>query len=201
MTFAQQFVKEVVEILDRIDTEAIERTAEIIAEVRQNSGRMFFIGVGGGAGHASHATCDFRKLAKIECYCPSDNVSELTARINDEGWETAYAEWLQASRFSARDMMFVFSVGGGDEEKKVSVNLVRAMQFAKSKGAKICAVVGREGGFAAQVADASVVIPVVNPQHITPHTEGLQAVVWHLLISHPSVKSVPTKWESLSQSL
>jgi D-sedoheptulose 7-phosphate isomerase len=169
----------------------------LLRDVRQGGGRLFFLGVGGGAGNASHAVNDFRKIAGIEAYTPTDNVSELTARVNDDGWETAYVKWLQISRLRSRDMVFVFSVGGGNVERNISVNLVRALQYAQEVGAKICGVVGRDGGFTAQVADACVVIPVVNHATITPHTEAFQAVVWHLLVSHPDLQVSEMKWESV----
>jgi D-sedoheptulose 7-phosphate isomerase len=171
-----------------------------LVDVRTRGGRVFFLGVGGGAGHASHAVNDFRKIAGIECYAPTDNVSELTARINDDGWETSYRNWLRGSRLNSRDMVFIFSVGGGDVERNVSANLVRALQYAKEIGAKICGVVGRDGGFTAQVADACVLIPVVNSETITPHTESFQTIVWHLLVSHPKLKAHEMKWESVVPS-
>jgi D-sedoheptulose 7-phosphate isomerase len=158
---------------------------------------VFFLGVGGGAGHASHAVCDFRKIGGMEAYAPSDNVSELTARINDDGWDTAYANWLRGSRISCKDLVFVFSVGGGDAQRNVSANLVRALQCAKEAGAKICGVVGRDGGFTAQVADACALVRVANPATVTPHTEAFQALVWHLLVSHPRLKAAEMKWESI----
>jgi D-sedoheptulose 7-phosphate isomerase len=184
-------------VLEHIDQDAVERIAELLAEVRQTGGRVFFLGVGGGAGHASHAVNDFRKIAYIEAFTPTDNVSELTARINDEGWDTCYANWLQESRLKPSDMVFVFSVGGGDTEHNISVNLVRALQYAKQVGAKVCGVVGRKGGFTAQVADACVLIPVVNTATVTPHTESFQAMIWHLLASHPKLRASEMKWESV----
>jgi D-sedoheptulose 7-phosphate isomerase len=194
--YSAQYVRESVEILERIDLQAIERTVKRLAELRERGGRLFFLGVGGGAGNASHAVNDFRKIAGIEAYTPTDNVSELTARINDDGWEAAYADWLHGSRLSGVDMVFVFSVGGGDLERKISTNLVRALQYAKSKGATICGIVGRDGGFTANVADECILIPVVNDTRITPHTESFQALVWHLLVSHPVLQHLPMKWES-----
>ncbi len=191
------YVAEASEILRRLDLGAIERMADLLAELRERGGRLFILGVGGGAGHASHAVNDFRKIAGIEAYAPTDNVSELTARVNDEGWETAYVNWLRGSRLSADDMVFVFSVGGGDAARKISANLVRALEYAKQAGATICGVVGRDGGFTRQVADGCVVIPVVNPATVTPHTESFQAVVWHLLVSHPKLKASEMKWESV----
>jgi D-sedoheptulose 7-phosphate isomerase len=195
--YAASYLGEAIEILKRTDRDSIERIADLLAELREHGGRVFFLGVGGGAGHASHAVCDFRKIAQIEAYTPADNVSELTARVNDEGWDTVYANWLRGSRLSARDGVFVFSVGGGNLEHNISSNLVRALEFAKQVGAKVCGVVGRDGGFTAQVADACVVVPVVNAATITPHTEAFQALVWHLLVSHPKLKAAETKWESV----
>jgi D-sedoheptulose 7-phosphate isomerase len=170
----------------------------LLIEVRQKQGRIFFLGVGGGAGHASHAVNDFRKIAGIECYAPTDNVSELTARINDDGWETSYRNWLQGSHLCDRDLVFVFSVGGGDAERNISSNLVSALRFAKQAGAKICGVVGRDGGFTAKLSDACVIVPTVNPETITPHAESFQALVWHLLVSHPKLKASEMKWESVN---
>jgi D-sedoheptulose 7-phosphate isomerase len=194
--YASTYVSEAIEILRRINRAAIERIAELLAEVRQRGGRLFVLGVGGGAGHASHAVCDFRKIAQIEAYTPADNVSELTARVNDDGWDTAYVNWLRGSRLNSKDMVFIFSVGGGDVERNISSNLVRALQYAKQVGATICGVVGRDGGYTARVADACVVVPIVNPTTVTPHTESFQALVWHLLVSHPKVKASEMKWES-----
>jgi len=197
MTYVAQYVQEAKEILRRVDQTAIERTADLLSELRQRSGRLFLLGVGGGAGHASHAVCDFRKIAQIEAYSPSDNVSELTARVNDEGWETCYANWLCGSRLSERDMVFIFSVGGGDAKKNISANLVRALEYARKVGAKICGIVGRDGGYTARVADVCILVPVVNPSTITPHTESFQALVWHLLVSHPKLKAAEMKWEAV----
>ena len=196
MTYVQQYIDEAGQILKRIDRLAIEKMVELLVDLRAKHGRLFFLGVGGGAGHASHAVNDFRKIAGIESYTPTDNVSELTARINDDGWETSFVNWLKVSRLSAADMLFVFSVGGGDLERNISPNIVRALQYAKELGTGICAVVGRDGGYAAQVADACVVVPTVNPATITAHTEAFQAVVWHLLVSHPKLRSSEMKWES-----
>jgi D-sedoheptulose 7-phosphate isomerase len=196
MTYVKQYVAEAALILERLDQSAIERTADLLRELRERCGRLFLIGVGGGAGHASHAVCDFRKIAQIEAYAPSDNVSELTARVNDEGWDTCYANWLRGSRLNKSDMVFVFSVGGGDAGKNISANLVRALEHAREVRATICGVVGRDGGYTAQVADACVIIPVVNPSAITPHTESFQALIWHLLVSHPKLKAAEMKWES-----
>ena len=200
MTYVAQYIEEATEILRRLDQSAVERIADLLVELRGRSGRLFLLGVGGGAGHASHAVCDFRKIAQIEAYSPSDNVSELTARVNDEGWETAYANWLRASRLNEADMVFVFSVGGGDVQKNVSANLVRALEHARKVRATICGVVGRDGGYTAQVASACVLIPVANPSTITPHTESFQAMIWHLLVSHPKLRVAEMKWESLQQA-
>jgi D-sedoheptulose 7-phosphate isomerase len=191
----KEYLKETAEIAENINTDVIEKMVSILVKVRSEGGRLFFIGVGGGAGHASHAVCDFRKICGFEAYCPSDNASELTARANDEGWETTYSEWLKGSRIEEKDAVFVFSVGGGDEAKNISVNLVRAMQTAKSVGASILGVIGREAGFANQVGDAVLVVPNPNPKHITAHTEEFQAIVWHLLVSHPDIAQASMKWE------
>ena len=194
--YATAYLREAIDILQRLDCSAIERIAELIGEVRDRGGRLFFLGVGGGAGHASHAVCDFRKIAQVEAYTPADNVSELTARVNDDGWDTVYVNWLRGSRLGAKDAVFVFSVGGGDRERKISANLVFALDYARQVGARICGVVGRDGGYTARVADVCVVVPVVNPSTITPHTEAFQALVWHLLVSHPRLKASEMKWES-----
>ena len=196
-TYTAQYVREAVEILNRIDQAAIARVIELLLQVREQKGRLFFLGVGGGAGHASHAVNDFRKIAGIESYTPTDNASELTAWINDAGWPDSYANWLRGSRLRATDLVFVFSVGGGDSERNISPNLVRALHYAKEVGAKICGVVGRDGGYTAKVADACVLIPVLNPTTVTPHTESFQALVWHLLVSHPKLKAAEMKWESV----
>jgi D-sedoheptulose 7-phosphate isomerase len=197
MDYVAQYIQEAAEILGLLDQSAIERTADLLLDLRERSGRLFLLGVGGGAGHASHAVCDFRKIAQIEAYAPSDNVSELTARVNDEGWETCYANWLRGSRLNEADMVFVFSVGGGDARKNISANLVRALEYAQEVRATICGVVGRNGGYTAQVADACVLVPVVNPSSVTPHTESFQAMIWHLLVSHPKLRVADMKWESL----
>jgi len=197
MDYVAQYIQEAAEILGLLDQSAIERTADLLLDLRERSGRLFLLGVGGGAGHASHAVCDFRKIAQIEAYAPSDNVSELTARVNDEGWETCYANWLRGSRLNEADMVFVFSVGGGDARKNISANLVRALEYAQEVRATICGVVGRNGGYTAQVADACVLVPVVNPSSMTPHTESFQAMIWHLLVSHPKLRVADMKWESL----
>ncbi len=197
MTYTEQYLNEAGEILKQLDRDAVERMVDLLVNVREQGGRLFVLGVGGGAGHASHAVCDFRKIGGFEAYAPSDNVSELTARINDDGWETAYANWLRGSHINATDLVLVFSVGGGDAQRNISANLVRALQCAKEVGARVCGVVGRDGGFTAQVADACVLIRVANSQTITPHTESFQALVWHLLVSHPRLKAGEMKWESV----
>ena len=195
--FVQAHLEETARIAATIDAEAVERIASQLESIRDRGGRLFFLGVGGGAAHASHAVNDFRKLAGFEAYAPTDNVSELTARTNDEGWDTVFAAWLAESRLGPRDGVFVFSVGGGSQEKHVSVGLVRALEYARSVKAVILGVVGRDGGFTAAVADACVIVPTVNPGAITPHTEAFQAVIWHLLVSHPAVRRAPAKWESV----
>ena len=196
MTYSEQHLKEASEILTKLDTDAIEEMAALLVRVRADSGRLFFLGVGGSAGNCSHAVNDFRKIVGIEAYAPTDNVSELTARTNDEGWDTVFVEWLKTSRLSDKDAVFVFSVGGGSLEKNVSPNLVRALQHAKSVGAAITGVVGRDGGYTATVADVCLIVPTVNAETITPHSEAFQAVIWHLLVSHPDLKASQTKWES-----
>ena len=197
MTFSREFLDETLDAVRRIDADTVDRMAAGLALVRESGGRLFILGVGGSAGHASHAVNDFRKICQFEAYTPTDNVSELTARINDEGWEGVFAEWLKTSRMSARDAILIFSVGGGNVEKNVSVNLVRAIEEAKRAGAKVFGIVGKDGGYTKTAADECVVIPVVSPDRITPHTEGLCAVVWHLLVSHPALKVSQTKWESV----
>ena len=194
--YTASYLDEAIEIIGRLDQDQIESMVRIISGVRAAGGRLFFLGVGGSAGNCSHAVNDFRKIAGMEAYAPTDNVSELTARINDDGWDTAFANWLLGSRIGPKDGVFVFSVGGGNLEKNVSPNLVRALELAKSVGAKIVGVVGRDGGFTAQVADACVIVPVVNPGTITPHTEAFHAVVWHLIVTHPLLKANEMKWES-----
>lgn len=199
MNFTQHYLQSTLEIAQKLDRTAIERMVRLLVELRSNKGRLFILGVGGGAGHAGHAVCDFRKIAGIEAYAPSDNVSELTARTNDEGWETTYAEWLKTSRVSERDMLLVFSVGGGDLERNISPNLVRALQCAREAKAKIIGVVGRDGGMTAKVADACVVVPTVDDKLVTALTESYQAVVWHLLISHPEIQKASMKWEGVAK--
>jgi D-sedoheptulose 7-phosphate isomerase len=196
MSYAQQHLKEAQEIIDQIDIEAIEKVADLLATVKKDQGRIFFLGVGGSAGNCSHAVNDFRKIVEIESYAPTDNVSELTARTNDEGWPTIFEPWLKLSKLNPKDAVFIFSVGGGNLEKNISPNLVNALKYAKQVGAKITGVVGRDGGYTAKVADACVIIPTVNPENITPHSEAFQAVIWHLLVSHPKLKENQTKWES-----
>lgn len=196
MSYAEQHLKETVEIVHKLDVAAIEKTVDLLAVIKQGGGRLFFLGVGGSAGNCSHAVNDFRKIVGIESYAPTDNVSELTARTNDEGWASVFVEWLKVSRLTAKDGVVVFSVGGGSLEKNISPNLVTALQYAKSVGAKIAGVVGRNGGYTAEVADACVIIPTVNPETVTPHSEAFQAVVWHLLVSHPKLKVNQTKWEA-----
>jgi len=195
-SFARQYLDEAKQIIDKIEIGPIDRMAQLLADLRARGGRLFIVGVGGGAGHASHAVNDFRKIAGIEAYSPSDNVSELTARTNDEGWDTTYAAWLKVSRLSAADMLLVFSVGGGDLERNISANIVRAVQYAKEVRAKVIGVVGRNGGYTASVADACVIVPTVNPNAVTPHTESFQAVIWHLLVSDPRLQIMSNKWES-----
>jgi len=199
-TFSQQFLAEARDVIDRLDAANIENAASLLAATRASGGRLFILGVGGSAANASHAVNDFRKIAGIEAYAPTDNVSELTARTNDEGWATVFESWLRVSRLRAHDLVLVFSVGGGDLEKNVSPNLVAALQYAKGVGAKILGIVGRDGGHTAKVADVCIIIPTVNPAHVTPHAEAFQAVVWHLLVSHPAVKQQQTKWESKASS-
>jgi D-sedoheptulose 7-phosphate isomerase len=195
--FTTTYLKETIAVLEALDPAVVERLATGLAAVREGGGRLFLLGVGGSAGHASHAVNDFRKICGFEAYAPTDNVSELTARINDEGFEGAFAEWLKVSRLSARDALLVYSVGGGDAKKGISACLVRAIELAKGLGAKVFGVVGRDGGFTARSADACVVIPPLFPERITPHTEGLCAVIWHLLVSHPALQRSGTKWESV----
>ena len=196
MTFSERHLQEARQILDAIDIAPIERMVSILDELRDAGGRLFFLGVGGSAGNCGHAVNDFRKIVGIEAYAPTDNVSELTARTNDEGWETVFVEWLKTSRLKPTDALFIFSVGGGDMKKNVSANLVRALEYAKKVGAKVLGVVGRDGGYTARVGDAVAIVPTVNPETVTPHSEAFQAVIWHLLVSHPRLKIQQTKWES-----
>ena len=199
MTYSEAFLKETIEIAARIDSAEIEKLAAELAALKCRGGRLFFLGVGGGAANCSHAVNDFRKLAGIESYSPTDNVSELTARTNDDGWPSVFAAWLQTSRLCATDAVFVFSVGGGNLEKNVSPNIVLALRFAKNAGARVFGIVGRDGGFTAQVADACVIVPTVNDAAVTPHAEAFQSVVWHLLVSHPALQPKIAKWESVSR--
>jgi D-sedoheptulose 7-phosphate isomerase len=197
MSYSKQHLREAVEILSKLDPALCEKAVELLAAIRERGGRLFILGVGGSAANASHAANDFRKLAGIESYAPTDNVSELTARTNDDGWHSVFAEWLKGSRLNRNDAVLVLSVGGGNLEKNVSPNLVEALQLAKERGSAILGIVGRDGGYTAQVADVAVVIPTTNVGHITPHTEAFQAVVWHLWVSHPTLKIAETKWESI----
>jgi len=196
MSYSQQHLNESIEIIKKMDVAAIEKLADLLATVKGEGGRIFFLGVGGSAGNCSHAVNDFRKIVEIESYAPTDNVSELTARTNDDGWASVFAGWLKISKLCAKDAVFIFSVGGGNLEKNISPNLVDAMKYARTVGAKIAGVVGRDGGYTAQIADVCVIVPTVNTDNVTPHSEAFQAVVWHLLVSHPKLKTNQTKWES-----
>ena len=198
MNFSEEFLQECKELIEKIDTNEIENTANLISELRESGGRLFIIGSGGGAGHSSHAVCDFRKLCNIEAYAPYDNVSELTARVNDEGWDTTIINWLKVSRFNSKDAVFVFSVGGGNEEKNISSNLVQVMRYAREIGAKIVGIVGKDGGYAKKVGNGVIIIPDINSKRLTPLTEGFQAVIWHLLVSHPALQVNTAKWESVN---
>jgi D-sedoheptulose 7-phosphate isomerase len=199
MNYTQKHLQETSAIVQMLDVDAIERIVHVVAEIKASAGRMFFLGVGGSAGNCSHAVNDFRKLVGIECYAPTDNVSELTARINDDGWESSFVEWLKISRLSHRDAVFILSVGGGSAEKQISLNLVAAANHAKAVGAKVIGILGRDGGHTARVADACVIVPTVNPQTVTPHSEAFQSVIWHLLVSHPLLGASEAKWESLDK--
>ncbi|MFZ0828513.1 MAG: SIS domain-containing protein [Verrucomicrobiia bacterium] len=196
MSFTKQFLDEVQQVTAKLDADAIEKSADELVRVRERGGRLFILGVGGSAGNAGHAVNDFRKICGFEAYAPTDNVSELTARTNDEGWATVFSEWLKGSRINAKDGLLVFSVGGGNLEKNVSPNLVSAIQLAKQAGASVIGIVGRDGGYTASEANACVIVPTVNPTHVTPHSEAFQAVIWHLFVSHPKLKVAQTKWES-----
>jgi D-sedoheptulose 7-phosphate isomerase len=200
VSYTTTYLRDAAAILERLDTGVIERMVDLLADARETGGRLFLLGVGGGAGHASHAVCDFRKIGGFEAYAPSDNVSELSARVNDEGWETTYAEWLRGSRLRRGDVVWVFSVGGGDAERNISANLVRALQYAGSCGARIVGVAGRDGGFLARVADACLVVPTVNAATVTAHTESFQALVWHLIVTHPKIQRGAMKWETLADA-
>jgi D-sedoheptulose 7-phosphate isomerase len=197
MNFIRQYLSEASQIIRTLDQEAITRAIELLAETRNRGGRLFILGVGGSAANASHAVNDFRKLVGLEAYAPTDNVSELTARTNDEGWASVFESWLRVSHIRSDDLVMVFSVGGGNLEKNVSPNLVSALQYAKQMGSRVIGIVGRDGGFTLRVADCCIIIPTVNSEHVTPHTEAFQVLVWHLLVSHPQLKTSPTKWESL----
>jgi D-sedoheptulose 7-phosphate isomerase len=197
-SFASTYLAETAAIAERVDAEAVERLARSLSEVRDRGGRLFVLGVGGSAAHASHAACDFRKLCGLEAYAPTDNVAELTARTNDDGWETTFSAWLAGSRLDARDAVLVLSVGGGDREQNVSVNLVRAVDAARGAGARVFGIVGRDGGYTAEVADECVVVPVESQERVTVHTEGMCAVLWHLLVSHPALQASTPKWESIT---
>jgi D-sedoheptulose 7-phosphate isomerase len=197
MTFTEQFLSEASDVLDRLDRTAIESVVSLLTDTRARGGRLFVLGVGGSAANASHAVNDFRKIAGLEAYAPTDNVAELTARTNDNGWESVFVDWLRVSRLESRDAILILSVGGGDLDRGVSPNLVGALRYAREVGARIAGIVGRDGGYTAKVADAVVIIPTVNSAHVTPHTEAFQAVVWHLIVSHPRLKATETKWEAL----
>jgi D-sedoheptulose 7-phosphate isomerase len=199
MSHTTEYLADAARILAQLDAGAIERTVGLLAALRERGGRLFFLGVGGSAANAAHAVNDFRKIAQIESYAPTDNVSELTARTNDEGWETVFVQWLRGSHLSRRDLVFVLSVGGGDLEKNISPNLVRALEYARAVGATVCGIVGRNGGYTAKVADACVIVPTVNSATVTPHAEAFQGVVWHLMVSHPALRAVETKWESATK--
>jgi|SRR6267142_3371619 len=197
MSFAEEYLAESVQVLGKLDRAQLEKMAAILADARERGGRLFVLGVGGSAANASHAVNDFRKICGMEAYTPTDNVSELTARTNDDGWEGVFEAWLKVSRLRREDLVLVLSVGGGNLEKNVSPNLVAALKYAKAVGARVLGIVGRDGGYTGRVADACAVIPVVNPAHTTPHTEAFQGIVWHLLVSHPLLKVAATKWESV----
>jgi len=193
-SYTEHYLNETIQVVEQLDRDAIDRMVQLFVETREKGGRLFILGVGGSAGNASHAVNDFRKIAGMEAYAPTDNVSELTARINDDGWDTAFARWLEGSRLRATDLVFVLSVGGGNREMNVSVNLVKALEYAKEIGAKICGVVGRDGGFTAEVADACAIVPTISAHSVTPLAESFQAVIWHLIVSHPDVQVGETKW-------
>ena len=197
MEYIDNYIDETREIASKLDKEQIEKIIDLLSVTRERGGRLFLLGTGGGAGHASHAANDFRKICGIESYTPTDNVSELTARINDDGWDSCYVNWLRTNKLREDDMIFVFSVGGGNVEKNISVNIIKSLEYAKEVGANICGVVGRDGGYTGQIADACVVIPPVNNERVTPHTEGFQAVVWHLMVAHPKLQKFEMKWESI----
>lgn len=196
--YVDLYMREVIEITNKIDKKQIDKMINILSDVADKNGRIFFIGVGGGAGNATHAVNDFRKIANIESYAPTDNVSELTARINDDGWESAYTKWLQVSNLNNKDVLFIFSVGGGNIEKNISANIVESIKLAEKKQARVIGVVGRDGGYTGEISDACVIIPTVNPETVTPHTEAFQAVIWHLIVSHPDLKKNEMKWEEIT---
>jgi len=196
MNYAKKHLTEAINIIEKLDVSVIEKMADLIAEVKFDGSRIFFLGVGGSAGNCSHAVNDFRKIVGIESYAPTDNVSELTARANDDGWASIFSEWLKVSKLTPRDMLFIFSVGGGNLQNNISINLVEALKYAKKIGSKVVGVVGRDGGYTAQVADACIIVPTVNLDNVTPHSEAFQALIWHLLVSHPKLKTNQTKWES-----
>jgi len=198
-TYIDTYLKEVIDIVGKIDRIQIENMIDVIVKIKKDNGRMFMLGVGGSAGNASHAVNDFRKIAGIESYTPTDNVSELTARINDDGWDTAFVNWLKGSRLNSNDCLFIFSVGGGNLEKNISVNLVNALKYGKENGASIIGIVGKDGGYTAKVADACIIIPTVNEETITPHSEAFQGTIWHLIVTHPVIKSFEMKWESVDK--
>ena len=198
MSYVDDYLRDVKSITELLDRAVIEKMVDILIDIREKKGRLFFLGVGGGAGNASHAVNDFRKIAGIESYSPTDNVSELTARINDDGWETSFVAWLKGSNLNSKDGVFVFSVGGGNREKNVSVNLVKALEYARNVKVKILGIVGRDGGYTARVADVCVVIPTVDTSTVTPHTEAFQSVIWHLIVSHPRIRTAEMKWESIN---
>jgi len=197
MTYTKQYLNEVAEVAQALDQTSIEKTVQELVDLRSRGGRLFLLGVGGSAGNCSHAVNDFRKIVGIEAYTPVDNVSELTARVNDDGWETVFSNWLKISRLSNQDMVFILSVGGGDVERNISPNLVSALKFACDRGARICGIVGRNGGYTAKIADVCIIVPTVNAETVTPHSEAFQAVVWHLLVSHPALRASEMKWESV----
>jgi len=196
MTYIKQYLEEVRKVVNSLDVDSIKSMINLLLNIRKEGGRLFFLGVGGGAGNATHAVNDFRKITGIESYAPTDNVSEFTARVNDDGWDTVFVNWLKGSKLNSKDGIFIFSVGGGNVEKNISINIVQAVKYAKEAGARVLGIVGRDGGYTAKVADACVIIPTVNPENITPHTEAFQAVIWHLIISHPEMKAFEMKWES-----
>jgi len=198
MTYSDKHLAESIEIIKKIDKSKIEKIVDLILDIKKQKGRIFFLGVGGSAGNCSHAVNDFRKIVGIECYAPTDNVSELTARTNDEGWDSIFSEWLKTSQLNKKDMIIILSVGGGNPEKNISPNIVKALDYSKKVGAKVSGIVGRDGGHAAKIADECLIIPTVNKETVTPHTESFQSVIWHLIVSHPKLKDSQTKWESIS---